>query len=436
MYRQYTQCYNHTAGDKPFNADDLAAFVLGASTPGLVVSLISFLLGAYAIGFTAIGIQFTLTIIAVANEWLFHRLVCLGGDHCAIGTVESPPAISSLLGAFDNDQYFDIRLMPHRHADEYRDANSGFFAPPPPGQEIGTPPWTTNSPPMPGPSLDGKTEAFPRNDIFLDGLQGSTLIQPTISDLPYTPEDVKDTPLNDPTAAAKVTRCTLHCEAEGNFWAAMKDYAVLLGLLVGVSTAVGAGAGAAAGCAIGGLFGPIGCLIGAILGAILGGLLGAAGGAYLGANAAFNSDPGDVNDANVGDLPLTPLQNGDHVAVYGTLVYDGFHTGWHEIHPLKKVVKATDPKFATALPYLEWDPDAGLAPTPYGLSFVDMQLGLESPAFAASAGYLLSQWCGLLREAEDPTTKHAQNQPPNRWTVHPDVDGCQPDNGGGVPVPR
>jgi hypothetical protein len=171
------------------------------------------------------------TIIAIANQWLFHRLVCVSGDQCALGTIETIPSINTLLGAFDNDQFFDIRLMPHRHGDEYKAPNGGFFAPPGnPAEPLGTPPWTTNAPPLAGPSDDGKTESTKLNDIFLDGFQGSVLLRPLIHDLPYTPVGLDDVPLNDNTlpSSAKVTRCTLHCEAEGNFWQAMKDYAPLL----------------------------------------------------------------------------------------------------------------------------------------------------------------------------------------------------------------
>jgi hypothetical protein len=266
-----------------------------------------------------------------------------------------------------------------------------------------------------------KTESTKLKDIFLDGLQGTALLRPLIQDLPYTPVGLDDVPLNDNTlpSGAKVTRCTLHCEAEGNFWQAMKDYAPLLGALVG--------GGAAAGCAIGGLFGAIGCVIGAIIGAIIGALAGGAAGAYLGANAAFNSDPGDVNGANAGDLPLGSLNENDQVVVFGTHVYDGFHEGWHEFHPLKAIIKAGDPKLQGTLPYVEWDPNwPDGVNGPKGLSSADMRQGLDSPAFNLVAQAAKYQWCGLLSEAFDPGTRHIQ--PQNRWTIHPQVDGCQPEN--------
>ncbi|HKV91641.1 MAG TPA: hypothetical protein VJW20_03725 [Candidatus Angelobacter sp.] len=436
MFHQFTKCYNHTPGEKPFNKDDLVAFAAGASIPGLLAALASFLTGNFVLGFVFIAIQYAATIIAIANEWLFHRLVCVSGDQCAIGTVESLPTITPLLGAFDNDQFFDIRLMPHRHQDLYKAPNAAFFNPSvnPPG----TVPWSRALPLVPGagPSLDGKTESTPQNDIFLDNFQGSLLLQPMIVDLPYTPVSISDTTITDGLPdATTMTRSSLHCEAEGNFWQAMKDTAALQGTAVGVGAGAGAAAGAAAGCALGGLFGPIGCLIGAIIGFIAGLLAGGAAGAYIAANAAFNSDPGDVNDANVGDLPLGQLNDGDQVVVFGTHVYDGFHTGWHELHPLKAIARFSDPIFKSASPdvnhYLEWNPDAteGIG----ALSTLDVQMGLASIPFRNAAIKVKDVWCRLLTDRFTPATIANQGRPENRWTIHPAVDGCQPD---GPPPPR
>jgi len=464
MFRQYTKCYVHTPGDKPFNESDLLAFAAGTSAPGLIVALISFLSGADLVGFIALAIQYAVTITAIANEWLYHRLVCISGNQCAVGTIDLTPTISPILGAFDNDQFFDIRLMPHRYMDFYRAPNCAYAT-------LGSTPWQLQAPPQAGPSLDGQTESHPANDVFLDNFQGSALLQPgspsqaprpgyVLSDLPYDPVDVSETTLQVPPAAGElartnaqctvggstpvpgtpmVTRASLHCEAEGNFWAAMKATAALQGLAVGVGAAAGAAAGAALGCAIGGLFGGIGCLIGAIIGFIAGLFAGAAGGAYLAANAAFNSDPGNVNDANVGDTPLGPLQDNEQVVVYGTHVYDGFHSGWHEFHPLMAIMKAPPTEIYTNIPgidvtqpsfippYIEWSPNwtAGAdGPLTSGLTVTDMQQGLASPAFRAVAVAVKQQWCSLLGEAFSPGTIANQNQPENGWTIHPTVDGC------------
>jgi hypothetical protein len=432
MFRQYTKCYQHTPGDKPFNESDLVLFVLGNSAPGVIAAILSFLNGSNVIGFLVIALQYAATIRAIAKEWLYHRLVCVSGDQCAIGKVDWTPEIETLLGAFDNDQFFDIRLMPHRYNDLYGGPNTGFFAAPASSSDpYGTAPWAMNSPPAAGPSLDGLTEMHPANDVYLDGFQGAALICPKITDLPYTPVDWdKEEALlfAPPSGDQKVNRATLHCEAEGSFWQVMLDTSFTQGVLTGVGAAAGAAAGGAAGCEALSFLGPLGCL----LGAIFGGLAGAAAAAAAGATAAFNAQQGDVNDANVGDIPLGPLNTGDPVVVFGTHVYDGFHEGWHEIHPLKAIVRyPTLPvpfgqTAAVGMPYLEWDPNATLGYAAYGLSVTDVQQGLGSAAFRAVAVKIKNAWCALLSERFDAAVIAAQGHMENRWTIHPSVDGCQP----------
>jgi hypothetical protein len=374
MARQYTQCYNHTPGDKPFSRSDLLGFVAGNAWPGGVVAILAFLGGAPVVSIIAIFIQSAVTVTAVANAWLFHRLVCMPKDAlpCAIGTVVANPTVGDL-GQFDNDQYFSIRLMPH--------------------------------PPLAESASDQDKRDF-TSTVTTDGLQGQgqELLGPVTWDLPYA----------DPVASEE--RYYLHCEAEGNFWQAMKDYAAVAGLAVAGGAAVGGAAGAAAGCAIGGFFGPIGCAIGAIVGGLLGAAGGGAAAGYLVATVAFHSDPGNVEDANVGDKSLGPIKEGDRVLVHGHHVYDGFHEGWHELHPLLAVMKIPE--------YLEQNP----AVVPYDPSLTpdDIRRGLTSPAFRASAVALRKHWCERFQLPLDPGIHTLQQQPQNRWTIHPAVDGCQP----------
>ncbi len=412
-FRKYTQCYQHTPGDKPFNIKDLLAFGIGSSVPGIIAGIIAALFSAPLVG-VAIGaaIAFLNTIIAVANEWLYHRLVCVSGIRCAVGVVRENPHDSGL-GAFDNDEFFDLRLMPHREFDKYDGPNIGY----------------NQNPPQPGQTIDPDhlTEANPANDVYLDDYQGQELLHPTL-DLPY------DT-----------SHWTIHCEAEGDFWVRMKDYAALLAILVGLLAAAataaaiaGGAAGAALGCAIGGIFGPIGCLIGAIIGAIIGALLAGGAVAALGAGALYlillgiyDADPGDVEDANVGDHDLGPIRKGDRVVAFGEHVYDGFHEGWHEIHPLMAVMKLGD----EADGYLEWDPKfegtppgdnnpPGLPPGLKGLEPEDIRKGLASEKFRKRCEFLRRLWCDAVHERFSPEVKKSQAAAPNRWTIHPCVDGC------------
>ena len=275
------------------------------------------------------------------------------------------------LGEFDNDQYFSIRLMPH--------------------------------PPLSESATDQDKRDFTAS-VTTDKFQGQELLGPAAWDLPYA----------DPVASEE--RYYLHCEAEGNFWQAMKDYAAVAGLATAGGAAAGGAAGAAAGCAIGGWFGPIGCAIGAFFGALAGAGGGAAAAGYLVATVAFHSDPGNVEDANVGDKSLGPIKEGDRVLVHGHQVYDGFHEGWHELHPLLAVMKIPD--------YLEQNP--AVVPYDPSLTPADILKGLSSPAFLASAKALRQKWCERFQLPQDPGVHILQQQPQNRWTIHPAIDGCTP----------
>jgi len=161
MARQYTQCYHHTPPDKPFSRADLLAFVVGNAWPGATVAILAFLGGAPAISIIAIFIQSAVTVTAVANAWLYHRLVCMPSDAlpCAIGTVIANPTVGDL-GEFDNDQYFSIRLMPH--------------------------------PPLAESASDQDKRDF-TDSVTTDGFQGQELLGPVAWDLPYA--DPVDPPL-------------------------------------------------------------------------------------------------------------------------------------------------------------------------------------------------------------------------------------------------
>lgn len=405
-FHKYTQCYKHTPGDKPFNETDLVSFSAGAGSVGIIGAIASFLVGIPVLGYAFIGVGYAMAIAAVANEWLYHRLVCVSTDGkpvCAVGKVLSEPEIGSL-GEFDNDEFFDLLLMPHRPNDDYKVATDNY---------------KTHKP---GISQDNKTEKTPANDIYLDGFQGEALMKPSITDLPY-----------------KLDRAKLHCEAEGNFWVKMKEWAIVFGVLVAVATAAGAAAGAALGCALGSFFGPLGCAIGAFIGALLGGAVGAVGAHFIASWLASMSDPGDVNDANVGDTPLGPLRVGDKVVVYGEHVYDGFHEGWHELHPLMAIMRVNE---AESDQYLEWDPDyVSTKPVnsaeindsdpsmPANLKTItadDIEIGLQSDKFRQRALWWRDKWCSALTDAYNEQTRTHQLVPENRWTIHPVVDGCLP----------
>lgn len=444
-FKKYTQCYVHTPGDKPFNESGLAGLALlygvlpgvlfGALTGIAVGFLAGGPIGAFAGLFSGLTVGLTLALTKAADEWLMHRLVCVSGVQCAVGFVRRNPE-NSELGKFDNDQFFDLSPMPHpagaflgkdaKGDDKFEYDYSGpsdNYKSNLPGLIVGT-------------DARNNIASHPKNDMLTDGEQGTKFIKPSIADLPY------DT-----------SRSWLHCEAEGDFWIRIRDLATALSALIallaiatGVATYAGAAAGAAKGCAIGGFLGPIGCFFGAIVGGIIGGA--AAGGAVGGGSyllvkailqAVFDTNPGNVEDANIGDAAFKPISENDRVAVVGEHVYDGFHEGWHEFHPLMSVVKLADKKAQGESDYyLQWNPAfldsdplpkddlPGMPNDIKGITPDDMRVGLESDRFRRRVEWLKDRWCGLMSEAFDPAVGTMQQGLSNRWTIHPDVDGCVP----------
>lgn len=452
-FRQYTKCYDHTPGDTPFNKSAIAgvALLYGVLPGALFGALTGLVLGLLAGGpigaivglFAGITVSVALAPTKVAEEWRYHRLCCLDGDLCAVGTVREQPARGDL-GEFDNDQYFDLTLMPHRTGhgtDDPKGPPFGTASDPkkPNGDDyaLQSDNYKTGKPGIVFDDEKAALAAHPANDVYTDGFQGQALVRPTIADLPY------DT-----------MRSWLHCEVEGDFWQRISELALALGSLIATATLVTVGAGvagalggAAAGCAIGGIFGPLGCLIGAIIGAIIGALL--AGGAaglisYLVIKGVLQgifdeSGHGEVEDANVGDASFGPTSAGDRVAVFGTHVYDGFHEGWHEIHPLKAVIKVAAIHGRGGVDetsfYLEWNPNfsgnvpADLPEMPVdikNLTVADMRAGLNSDKFRKRAAWTRDRWCQLLSEAFSEPVRTTQQRESERWTIHPDVDGCTP----------
>ncbi|MCK6692920.1 MAG: hypothetical protein L6Q97_12535 [Thermoanaerobaculia bacterium] len=100
------------------------------------------------------------------------------------------------------------------------------------------------------------------------------------------------------------------------------------------------------------------------------------------------------------------LKRGDFIVVYGRWVYDAGHAGYNELHPLLGLQKAPEPA-----------------------------AGLSDPQKFAQ---FRQRWCSLVSETPVPgfsghhTPKQekvyqAQLRPENRWYLHPEIDGCEPD---------
>jgi len=446
-YKHYTSCFLYPSGGKPYNEKDRTAFVVKQILLALGIAGVHTLVGLIAAGppGAIIGgifgslVGFTNLIDNAAGQWLEHRLICLNKDNpqCAVGIVSYDPTRSDL-GAFDNDQYFDVVLMPHPTVND-TNVEADF-------DEAIAKVNKTALVPANRYQADGTVvEAFamdvsnhPANDILTDGFQGQAFLSKRSdidANLGYAPPSNHE-------------RSALHCEAEGDFWIRIRKLAPALAALIDaalVVTAVGAEAGSelgrAVGCTIASwFFGPIGCAIGGFIGGLLGGAAGAAAagaGTYYGVikpilQAIFDASPGDVEDANVGDRALGPIRMGDKVVVRGEHVYDGYHDGWNEFHPLMAVVKIgsssqVGPDFS-----LQWQPNfTGTPPAPppgetFLLTQDDMRQGLNSPNFRARCEHLHHTWCSMLTDAFSEPTRQNQQGLHERWTIHPMVDGCRP----------
>jgi len=450
-FKQFTSCFLYPAGGKPYNENDRPAFIIKQVLLALVVTgvftlagLLAGPIGAIIGGVFGSVVGFTNLVDNAAKEWLNHRLICLnkGNPLCSVGIASYNPTRSDL-GAFDNDQYFDVVLMPHPAVAIPADFDEAIK------KSSGTALVPANRYKADGTVVDEfakHVSDHPANDILTDLFQAQTLLSTRAdlaADLGYTLPNSHE-------------RTALHCEAEGDFWARIRILAPALAVLlvatvaaVAAGTAAGSALGSAVGCAIlSFFFGPVGCAIGGFLGGLLGG---AAGGAAAGAaayygviqpilQAIFDAAPGDVEDANVGDKELGPIRMGDHVAVLGEHVYDGYHDGWNEFHPLMAVVKIgrssrVGPEF-----YLEWQPvSPGEPPPPPSgetivLTVEDMRQGLNSENFRIRCTNLRDTWCGMLHDAFSEPTRERQQGLEERWTIHPTVDGCRPvdPNSGGL----
>ena len=99
-YAQYTKCVTPAAysGTVNYTAGAIASVIAAAATGDFGVAVFGFVL----------------TAIAFCRWWLYGRLVCLGGNSCAIGlaTSVSPPQLKTGLNREDTDYGVDLLLAP------------------------------------------------------------------------------------------------------------------------------------------------------------------------------------------------------------------------------------------------------------------------------------------------------------------------------------
>lgn len=261
-YRQYTKCVG---------ANNYIGYVAVQVIIGAALGAIPLLAGAAVL--PGVLLILLTAILAYCRWWLYGRLICLGGDVCAVGyvlTVE-PPSEKSFLDRFDTDFSFNLVLTPNRLGATQAQVEASFQ-----GDLVAEQP-----------------------DIKANNLDWAGYSAVQWANYPKT--------------------AVLHCEFEGGG---------VYDLMLAVLAALGFAAAAAIVCAIP-VIGWIACLILNLIAAAIA-LVGIA--VALGDTGS----PSDV-DPNLGELHVNdPTGRGaDILVVQGTWVYDSAHEGWNEIHPVK-----------------------------------------------------------------------------------------------------
>ncbi|MCA0010967.1 hypothetical protein LB561_00895 [Mesorhizobium sp. B292B1B] len=267
-YRHYTKCVsvgNH-------HGKQYGQMIIAAAVVALPLILVGALSGPAAM-LVALA-----AILAYCRWWLYDRLVCLGGDECAVGWLlkVDPPEEKSGLDRFDTD--YSLNLVPGNVVEFTNQATAEKIAPF--GRLI------ANTPAIQGAGLDWKGQ------------------------------EARQWANDDPTAV-------LHCEFEG---------AGVYDLMIACLAAIPVATAAAVACAIP-FFGWIACAVLSLIAAVIvivGGIVG----------LLDTANPTDL-DENLGDLHVNdPTRRGaDILFVKGTWVYDSAHDGWNEIHPIKHCQK-------------------------------------------------------------------------------------------------
>lgn len=386
-YREYTHCVQPQDYVDPLPRTSSAIQVIGAVLDGLV-------LGGYLPD-----------AILGCDYLLGGKLVCLGGDECAIGHIThfEPASEKSFPANLDNDFSFNILLNPDglgTYASIYKDSSlvsarerwdKAYHTSTAPSEPQGELIKEQNGMPIPHEDADGK-ENIAESPQF----SGYYSEYPDANFPEFNPND---SPFQVPGSDGPPFRApALHLEAEGD--RVCNVCAVISAFTLGpVGKAI---------CSAK-VFGiPVGSVLCHIIGFLLTPFLPAVVAALLAAIAVAWAAARDGNE----DDPRTDtlggeLEFGDLIVATGRWVYDAGHTGWNELHPVKTVQKI-DPK-----------------------AYVPDQVADQR-----------ARWCGLLAKVPPfappggtaPTGMSAgqaavwdsQRQPENQWYLHPAIDGCQP----------
>ncbi len=331
------------------------------------------------------GITLVLTLLSSLSalektlDWMLNgKLICLGGDRCAVGTVASFETVQDKPFPDNVDDDFSINLMLYPFSVQAFVGQPSYYP-------VSSPAWAG--------SASCTLVEHSEQGVLVTPVSTFTNAQKAreADDISwYAPYDASLQPIDvyqldnytsQPSGATDVP--VQHCECEGS---RIHD---LLAFLEGLGS-LGTGGGLCNWAPLGIPIGHVICTIvqAALLPVTLAGLVAA----WFGAS---DGNPDDARtDPNGGELAIS-----DIIAVTGRWSYDAAHTGWNEFHPVKTIQKV-------------------------------------DPASAAGGGDLAQLWCTLLSVVPPPDgtpttmtpaqlgTLNAQGQPENQWTIHPAVDGC------------
>lgn len=329
-YRQYTRCC------RPQDWTSLVNYMIGATATLLTVALVTIAIAGWCALFY-LGVAAAAEAVAACTWWLNKRLVCLGGDRSAVGMlVAIEPAVgkSGYFGELDTDYSINLLLYPNLPGVSQADA------------EISSP--------------YGELIKEQQGIIdFVGFFQGEKAKEPA-----------------DPPEGGRES-AVLHAEFEG---AGVHDF------LIGASISLGLYIAAIIACAA--IPPPWGVLLAGLLALLA--LL-----AWFLSHAVGASDYGAPRDVKGAPSELHTNDKKTSIGaellyVQGTWVFDSFHEGWNEIHPIKKCTS----------------------------------VGKWNGAWPADIPEIAKKLDDGFADASDPSTIARQQEPPNRWEIHPLIDGC------------
>jgi hypothetical protein len=379
-----------------------------APTTMLILVSIPVLLAALANPYLAI-IEVPL-LIAYCLWWLYDRLICLGGEVCAIGLLgkPEPPSMKSGFDKFDTDFSINLVLAPH-NIQELPPGYPGTVPPPPGGAD-------------PTEYYHEKFLDALHGQIADDGIQGNLIKeQPTTKDEGWDFRGYFNTVGSRTEAIVHHHQPYLHCEWEGG---GMHKLLMALYVVLALVTA------AAIACAI-----PI---IGTIVCAIL--MVAALAVSVAGVVAALN-DTGTpaVTDPVTGQTTDQLHPGEDILFVRGDWVYDSAHEGWNEVHPLKVCYRVGTAKYEAGS-NVDWDAAIGSFMVARGRWKFDPADPTRRTFFKDAAPKAedwrawVQSWCDGGEQASSGITIHNQGRPENKWAIHPVIDGCRPEPEGPPPI--